>query len=400
MHSNEEKKFQEIFSLYLQDKASPAELELLFEWMHSGQADGWMDKALERAFGDPAFADAGMPGEKESVMASLREKMGEEEHGSDLSSEGRVRRMPGRWMIAAASILILAGVGYWLVLQRSLGSVGKPVVTAAARFEGRPGTTGAVLTLSDGTKVELDSTGAALPQTQGGARLSRKDNRLVYAGNGEPAAAEVYNTLVTPRGREYVVVLADGTRVWLNAGSSIRYPAAFTGQRREVTITGEVYLEVAADKDQPFIVRSNGASVTVLGTKFDVTDYGDESKASVTLLDGAVRVGNGKKDVLLTPGHRADLAHTDGNMSVRSEDGSRVIAWTRGLLDLDNDDFASLMRQISRWYDVDVVFRGMPSGIHIGGLLHRNVDLRVVLQYLGDNGVHYRAEGRTITILP
>ncbi len=411
--------FQEMFTRYLEDKCTPGEVDLIFDWIRSGHADHLMDHTLQAALTDPAMADSGAESEKQWVLSQLlaqiradqpRTAADQPRTGEEVAppETPRTRRLFSPWMMAAASLILLLAVGYWYFARETRQTTKIPAVAEA--FHAQPGTTGAILTLGDGSMINLDSTGTALPKTQGNASLSRKNNELVYAAGSETAEATaaqatateaaVYNTLATPRGREYAVVLSDGTKVWLNAGSSIMYPVKFEKKQRNVVITGEAYLEVAQDKDRPFVVQSNGISVTVLGTSFDVTNYPDEQKTSVTLLQGSVRLSNRTQQLLLTPGHQAQIDHTAGTMTTRPQDGSRVIAWTRGLLDLDNTDFASLMRQISRWYDVDVVFKGMPAGVHIGGLLHRNVDLTVVLQYLKDNGVHYTAEGKTITILP
>lgn len=410
--------FQEIFTRYLEDKCTPGEVSLIFDWIQSGSADHLMDKALAAALADQSMAASGAESEKQLVLSQLLAQIrADQPEEAALTEIPHTRRLFRPWMMAAASLILLLALGYWYFSQETRRITKPPAV--ASTIIAHPGTTGAILTLADGSQVDLDSTGAALPATQGNTRLSRKNNELVYSGDNAttqanattganaqaPARANaaeppVYNTLITPRGREYSVVLSDGTKVWLNAGSSIRYPVKFDTKHRDVAITGEAYLEVAKDKNRPFIVQSAATSVKVLGTKFDVTNYEDDQKTSVTLLEGSVSVGNGATDLLLTPGHQAQIAHAGGAMTIRNEDGSRVTAWTRGLLDLDNTDFASLMRQISRWYDVDVVFKGMPAGVHIGGLLHRNVDLDVVLQYLKDNGIHYTAQGKTITILP
>lgn len=426
--------FQELFTRYLEDKCTPEEVALMGTWIQSGKADHLMDKALAAALADQdqSMADAGAEGEKQLVLSQLLAQIGADQvHNASHADQPeeaapaeapqtpeapRTRRLFSPWMMAAASLILLLALGYRYFTRETTQPAKTPAKTIAGTIIAHPGTTGAILTLADGSQVDLDSTGAALPETQGDTRLSRKNNELVYTGDdaaeastaqanataqtNATAEAPVFNTLMTPRGREYRIVLSDGTKVWLNAGSSIRYPVKFDTKRRDVAITGEAYLEVAKDKNRPFIVQSANTSIKVLGTKFDVTNYEDEQKTSVTLLEGSVSVGNGTNNLLLTPGHQAQIAHAGGTMTTRSEDGSRVTAWTRGLLDLDNADFAALMRQISRWYDVDVVFKGMPTGVHIGGLLHRNVDLSVVLQYLKENGIHYTAQGKTITILP
>ncbi|WP_162852571.1 FecR family protein [Dinghuibacter silviterrae] len=387
-----ENRLLEVFKHYLDDTISPEELAFLFEWMKGKGFEGDLDEVLTAAFANPALAEPGAPEDKEEVWAALADRMREER-----------RPFIRRWLVtslsAAAAVLLVGGYLLWHKGSPALAPQAQTPAAAttapAKAFDAPPGIKGATLTLANGSVVSLDP-GAAdhLPDQQGSARLSRNGHQLVYAAGATGAA--LYNLLKTARGREYTLVLSDGTKAWLNAGSSIRFPVQFEGNRREVEVTGEVYFEVATEKDKPFVVRSGGVETTVLGTHFDVMSYSDEPRTEVTLLQGSVRV-NG---TLLTPGEQANVSRETGALVKADADGKRVTAWTRGLLDLDNGDFGALMRQISRWYDVDVVFEGMPKGVHIGGLVHRDVRLSMLLGYLADNGVHYKTEGKTITILP
>jgi ferric-dicitrate binding protein FerR (iron transport regulator) len=402
-----DEQFQEIFARYLADKASPEELDLLFERLGSGKTVSALDGLLEAAFVDPSMAEQAGSEDKMEVLAALHARMGEEQQGVQIREEmahggNKARlRLLRPWLTAAASLILLVGTGYWYFNRIRTAVPATVLSTPVKGLDAHPGITGAILTLADGSTINLDSTSTAdLPARQGDTRLSRKDNELQYAAEEGGTKAVVYNTVTTPRGRKYSIRLSDGTRVWLNAGSSMRFPVDFGPGSRDVAVTGEVYLEVSPDKERPFVVESGSVKITVLGTRFDVMNYSDEKKASVMLLQGSVRVGTGSKNLVLEPGNEAQVDHSTGAMTTRPEDSTRVIAWTRDLLDLNNADFGALMRQISRWYDVDVEFKGMPAGIHIGGLLHRNVDLQVLLQYLADNGVHYSVEGKTITILP
>jgi ferric-dicitrate binding protein FerR (iron transport regulator) len=206
--------------------------------------------------------------------------------------------------------------------------------------------------------------------------------------------------MTTPKAKQYRLVLPDGTRVWLNAASSIRFPTAFRGRERRLEVSGEVYFEVAQDKNMPFVVQVDKTEIVVLGTHFDVMDYGDERTINTTLLEGAVKVRNGKQEILLTPGEQGSVERASGKLSSSPVDVDAVIAWTKGRISLANSDLSVLMRQISRWYDVDVKFQGKIPDLHVGGFINRDVDLSTVMEFLGENGVHYRTEGRTITILP
>jgi ferric-dicitrate binding protein FerR (iron transport regulator) len=206
--------------------------------------------------------------------------------------------------------------------------------------------------------------------------------------------------MTTPRGKQYQILLEDGTKVWLNAASSIRFPAAFVGKERRVEVSGEAYFEVARNKNKPFIVQVNKTEIAVLGTHFDVMGYNDEKTISTTLLEGSVRITSGTQQVLLVPGEQGRMERATGKLSSSQVDVEQIIAWTKGKLCLVNSDFPVLMRQISRWYDVDVIFQGNPPNVHIGGFIHKDINLATVLEFLKGSGVHYTTEGKTITILP
>jgi ferric-dicitrate binding protein FerR (iron transport regulator) len=258
-----------------------------------------------------------------------------------------------------------------------------------------------VLTLANGNQILLDSSANGVLAQQGDARLLKEEGRLNYHKNGiAGGAAPVYNMVTTPRGRQFKLVLSDGTQVLLNAGSSIRFPTVFAGRERRVEISGEAYLEVAQTAEMPFVIQLNKSEVVVLGTQFNVTDYNDEDNARTTLLEGAVKLRTAAQEMVLRPGQQARMDRVHGHLSSKTVDTDQIIAWTRGRLSFDNTNFADLMRQISRWYDVDVVYKGTVPDIHIGGSLHRNVNLSIVMEFLGANGVHYNISDRTITILP
>lgn len=299
---------------------------------------------------------------------------------------------------AAAAVLLLAGGLYWYTHK---GGALSPVAdNGEMKFDAPPGHAGAILTLADGKRITLDSARNGTLLQQGNARLFKQGGALKYKEtDGSPALA-LYNTITTPRGRQYQLVLSDGTSVWLNAASSIRFPAVFHGKERRVAVTGEAYFEVAPDKSKPFIVTADNTEITVLGTHFDVMDYEDEKDIRTTLLEGSVQMANRSEQVLLVPGRQGSLKKETGELSDQPVDADQLVAWTKGQLALGSSDLPALMRQISRWYDVDINFQGSVPDLRIGGLIDRNVNLSTVLGFLQDQGLHYTTEGKTITILP
>ncbi|HXB08223.1 MAG TPA: FecR domain-containing protein, partial [Puia sp.] len=223
------------------------------------------------------------------------------------------------------------------------------------------------------------------------------------AGKGEGPAEKtnLINTLAIPRGGQYKLILADGTRVWLDAASSITYPAAFAGKTRQVSVTGQVYFEVAHRPEMPFEVKVQGQVIRDIGTAFNINAYSDEPTMKITLASGAVAVGGpgGKTVELRQPGQQAE--YKDGQLQpVHSADMTAVLAWKNGLFYLTSADIATVMRQVGRWYDVEIYFeKGIPAG-HITGEVPRNTMLSTALQVLGTSGVHFTTEGKTIHVMP
>jgi ferric-dicitrate binding protein FerR (iron transport regulator) len=210
-----------------------------------------------------------------------------------------------------------------------------------------------------------------------------------------------YNVLSTARGGQYQLVLPDGTKVWLNAVSSIRYPTAFNGKERRVEITGEAYFDVRENKDQPFIVAVDGMNVKVLGTEFDLMAYPEEESKKTTLIQGAVKVENDGAVKLLKPAEQSAVAK-DGTMTVSNGvDIENVIAWKLGFFRFSHIDVQTMMRQIARWYDVDIVYQsGSLSGVY-GGRISRKLNLSELISLLEGSGVgHFKIDGRKLIVLP
>ncbi len=262
-----------------------------------------------------------------------------------------------------------------------------------------PGGDKAILTLADGSTIVLDTMQNGNLAQQGNTTVIKLDGKLAYNAANAGANDIAYNTLTTPRGGQYQVELPDGTRVWLNAASSLRFPTAFVGGERRVEISGEAYFEVAKNKAMPFVVSVNGTEVHVLGTHFNVMAYSEEGKIATTLLEGSVQVSKAGKKHVIVPGQQA-VWKENGDFNLNGDiDLEEVVSWKNGKFHFNNADIKVIMRQIARWYDVDVEYRDNLSETQLGGIVSRKEDLRQLLSYFEMTGkVKFNLEGRKIIV--
>jgi ferric-dicitrate binding protein FerR (iron transport regulator) len=324
-----------------------------------------------------------------------------------------VVRVAGRpkWMGAAAAVFILLLAGGYLLLRQHYWLKQPPVAAVLpSQTDIMPGTEGAILTLADGTQVVLDSLGNGVVATQNGAKVVLANGQLSYVPvttTGEVA----YNTVTTPKGRQFTVLLPDGSRVWLNAGSALRYPTLFTGSERKVEVSGEAYFEVTANAVAPFKVQLAGQEIEVLGTAFNVNAYADEASISTTLLEGAVRIVaeaavqpvNAAKDaVVLKPGTQSQIFHQQpGKIKVvTSVNTEQVVAWKNGAFNFNDKTLEEVLRQLARWYDVEVVYEGDVPYKTFYGEMGRTLTLSECLKVLEKMQVHFRIEaGRRLVVM-
>lgn len=316
----------------------------------------------------------------------------------------RERRSMRVWTprVAASVLLVLvSAASIWWFYSRSLVKqpiAGTLVVDTLAIH---PVENRARLTLGNGAVVDLDAVKEGPITGDEKTRIDKQKAQLVYrTPDVKTALPIVYNTLTTPRGGMYSVVLSDGTRVWLNASSSLRYPTAFTGSVREVSLTGEAYFEVAQKPSQPFTVVVNGMDVNVLGTHFNVMAYDDESAVATTLLEGSVKVDFKGRSIALAPGQQSLLIKDKEELQVRNVDVDAAVAWKNGIFQFRSEDIKSVMRKVARWYDVDVRYEGeIPE--HFSGAVRRDADVSSLLRTMElTHQVQFRIEGRTITVSP
>lgn len=291
-----------------------------------------------------------------------------------------------------AGVLVMLYYNMWY--QRSGGV---EMVHQSAVQEILPGVNGAILTLGDGTRLVLDSLSDGRLAAEEGSMAVLKEGKLLYDPLDEKSDAVRYNSLTTPKGRQFQLTLPDGTDVWLNAGSFIRYPTVFNGTERRVEVKGEVYLEVAPDADKPFLLSiADRAEVAVLGTRFNVNAYDNEALVTTTLLQGRIRV-NG---VTIKPGELAAVREPGGRPQVMEADLSKAVAWKNGLFNFEGARLEEVMKQLERWYDIEVVYAEAVPDITFGGEMTRNISLQGLLVALEASGVKYKLEGRKLIILP
>lgn len=320
----------------------------------------------------------------------------------ELPQVGKVRRVKQWYPFSiAAAILVFVSVGLYFGLHKA--PVRQISNNRPLRNDIAPGGNKAILTLSNGKKIELNDIHNGLLATEHTTEIKKTaDGKITYISAGAtPEAATLYNTVSTPRGGQFGVVLPDGSKVFLNAASSLRYPTSFNGNERKVELTGEAYFEVAHNAAKPFKVSSNGQTVEVLGTHFNINAYNDEATIKTTLLEGAVRISKNGQQAMLKPGDQAQSAFgaSDSKITITQVDTENAVAWKNGLFMFDGDKIEHIMRMISRWYNVDVDYNGEKPDDDFGGTVSRFNNVSEVLKTLQLTGkVHFRIENNKIIV--
>lgn len=331
-------------------------------------------------------------------------------------SESPVREIMGkqwRWIAAASLLTLVCITGYLKLHNRTQAAAGQALQSHSPQKDISPGGDKAILTLANGEQIVLDTAKGGAISKQGNISVIKLDGGLIaYNGDSQKGGSQngtdgvtpqteiAYNTLTTPRGGQYKVTLSDGTKVWLNAASSLHYPTAFAGGERTVEITGEAYFEVEKNPAMPFIVRVNGAEVRVLGTQFNIMAYGEEGEVHATLIDGGVKISKGNSSETLKPGQQARFTPAGALTVVNGSDIDDVIAWKNNLFSFNDADIQTVMRQIARWYDVDIKYAGKVVQ-HFDGNISRAVNVSKVFSMLELTGsVHFKIENRLVIVNP
>ena len=366
---------------YLEGTATPEEEALLESWYIATAQD------------QPA-----MPGEPDyaKMEAEMLEALRAEQQEQP-TIKSPVRLWPR--IAAAASVLIILGLGSLFVFRKKPAQpiverqpAGNDILPAGAR---------ATLTLLDGRTIPLDSGGSQTLARQGNETISSVDGQLIYNTDHTPAKPDgnmVYNTLTTRPGEHYSLVLPDGTKVWLNAASSITYPVVFNENERKVNTTGELYFEIVHNSKQPFKVAVRDQLVEDLGTHLNIDAYDDEPTINTTLLEGSVKVSKGSASATLTPGEQATIRPDGNSFELKKIDADQAIAWKNGYFYFDRADIQTVMRQLARWYNVQVIYKGEIPKKTFKGKIYRNIKASEALVILSYFGAHYHIEGKTITV--
>lgn len=406
-YSNARRKFIRLIQKYMRGKASPEEEQFIEAYYESFDASGEQPQLQHD--------------EEKTLMAQeMKAAIWQQIDAAEQTSFHIpvVKRLWFRMTMAAAIVvLVCIPVYYYIIKAPTPKAVVQTKKQPAPKNDALPGGNKATLTLADGTIVDLDNAANGTLSEQNNTIITKKDGALKYEpaiSNRQSAInAVAYNLLSTPKGGQYFLELPDGSKVWLNAASSIRYPTTFSGKERLVELTGEAYFDIKKNQNIPFRVHFTSPSkdggdregmIEVMGTQFNVNAYHDESTIRTTLLEGKIKMVSDKQTAILKPGQQAQIKNTSlGNGQIRVSDDvdtEEAIAWKNGLFYFDNVDIQAIMRQLARWYKVQVIFKGKIPARRFAGQVSRNSNLSQVLKILELSKIHFTVEGDVVTVLP
>lgn len=369
--------------------------EVLEQWYKQYLANDLSEEELEQ------FLVALHNRENEQVVSSLMDKTWQEMYQNMPSRGISIRKNPIIRYLAAASVVAIIGIGtFFLFFNQRQNKIYTGQKKVLIQNDVVPGGDRAILTLADGRQIVLDSASNGALAQQGGIKVIKIGGKLTYDSQGD-AKEVLYNTITTPKGGQFQLELADGTKVWLNAASSFKYPTSFKGKERTVELSGEGYFEVAHNAAMPFHVKVNAMDVQVVGTHFNINSYSDEPAVKTTLLEGRVLVKNKGNEVYLNPGQQAVLLPGKDNLIIANDvNVNEVVAWKNGRFLFNDTDIETIMRQAARWYDVGVVYENKMTGVISGGL-PRTENISQFLKILEATGkVKFEINGRQIIVKP
>jgi transmembrane sensor len=369
-------------------EASEPELDELDKWYHSFEQDVKYTTGL---------SEAGRLEAKDNLLVRINNRLDQEPAAGEPYRRVRSISLWPRIAIAAILLICLSAGGYFLIQKQAATQ------QTAQQYDIAPGGNKAILTLANGKKISLTDAKKGELAVQSGIRVSKKaDGQLVYTPSDTVSSSSSlsYNTIETPRGGQYHVRLPDGTKVWLNAASSLKYPASFGAlKERRVQLNGEAYFEVAHNKAQPFRVQTEKQTVTVLGTHFDVNAYADEPDVRTTLLEGRVSVDAGSNNTIIKPGQQVVL--NQSKFQVVPADTEDATAWKNGMFRFSEENLESIMRKVSRWYDVDIEYANNDvKNLPLTGIITHFSNVSKVLRMLElTEQVHFKIEGKKIIVM-
>lgn len=390
--------WKELIEKYISNTCSREELKRLFQIIETQQGREELTTILKNQW-DNSNASSNED-DLELKFRSLMQNLKREAPVVSIAKKSKVSQWKAR--IAAAVLIGTFFTGAYLVWKPDhKNTVAKTETSISGNgHEIAAGGNKAILTLADGSTIVLDNAKKGIVSTQGGTKVLKLNNGILSYDGDSKTKTLLFNTISTPRGGQYQLILADGTKVWLNAASSLKFPTAFAGKERKVELLGEAYFEVAKNAAKPFKVEVDGMEVEVLGTHFNINSYDDEASTRTTLLEGSIQINKNNRSSLLRPGQQARLNREGEIRIIEHADVEEAIAWKEGKFQFDRADIHQVMRQISRWYDVEVQFKGIIPK-HFGGTISRSVNLSKVLNMLELTGeVRFRVEDHKVLVIP
>jgi ferric-dicitrate binding protein FerR (iron transport regulator) len=389
-----DQEFLILLKKYKQNQLDQEGIQILMQEIAQGRRHTLVQEDILQTLAGVDIGDSTLTAEdQEQILSGLLESI--------RPSQPRAFLFRYRWHVAATVALIILTGSAFYIWQSQKKSPAPLTASAASRPDATPGGNKALLTLSDGAVVELDSNRTGPLPAQGNARLLVRPGQLIYNKNASQVPAAIsYNILRTPKGGQYQLVLPDGTKVWLNAASSLRFPTQFTGAMRSVDLTGEAYFEVAKNAAQPFHVKVEGMDLTVLGTSFNIMAYTEEDVIKTTLLEGAVKVTQGKEERLLKPGQQSQLTVGNSIKVINDADTELAVAWKNGFTSFRSADIKTIMRQVMRWYNIEVEYEGeIPQRVFTGDI-PRDARLSELLQLLEVSKIHFKMNNDRLVVMP
>nr|WP_067057185.1 FecR family protein [Mucilaginibacter sp. L294] len=388
-----------LFDRYYSKTATPQERDELFAIINNGAGNEELSLLIRQAWDDlkptaPLFDN----GKTNAMLSKILGADASQKH-----SNNRNNIFLWAKISTAAMLLLFIGFGFYLHAHHPQKQAQTTLVKAKnnVSHDALPGGNKAVLTLANGKTIILDNAQNGMLAQQGATLIKKTaDGQLLYNAKlqANTKAAPEINVITTPRGGQYQVILPDGTKVWLNSASSLRFPTYFTGTSRQVEITGEAYFEVTKNPAMPFKVKTNRADIEVLGTHFNVMAYDDEAIMKTTLLEGAVNITSGNFSARLKPGQQAQINKSGKNTVVDNVDVDDETAWKNGIFQFRDAGIDVILRQAARWYDVDITYKkGVPPR-EFTGRISRNVKASELLNILKYAGIDLKIEGKEIVV--
>jgi transmembrane sensor len=396
----------QLIERFLSDQLDPDEIDAFFDLVQTNEIRAALESSVDDSIEQFSFADQVSESDKQRLLLAIEER-GNMVQRAPVQALNKVHFSKMNLFRYAAALVLIAGACAYLYLEPVRKNQVRVTQKAGPQDVPAPSSSHAVLTLSGGRQILLDSSSIGEVAVENSTNITRPaDGQLIYSAKlpsqqSDSESKVRYNTLTVPRGSQATsLVLSDGSRVLLNAASSLTYPVAFTGGERKIEMTGEVYFEIAHDPARKFVVKAQGLRTEVLGTHFNINSYPDEGATRITLLEGKVNVITSREHLILQPGQQAQA--TANGILERTDkiDLDEVTAWRKGMFLFKKANPATILRQVERWYDITVRYAGPVPEVTLSGGLSRNLPLSDLVELLRTNGIHCYLEKKILTVQP